>query len=73
MKNSIEIKSNFQINHLIKYLNDFINISVNKIEWKDNLAYISFSDKSTYSMSEEIWHKIQQNVDRLYINYKMTH
>ena len=60
----LKVKTGRELQHFIEYLRDFSNLYVNKSEWHKGFWYITLSDGSKYSLSEEFWTQTQKLVPR---------
>lgn len=56
------IKTQFELDQFIAYLNKFTNLYVTNTEWHKGFWYISFSDGEKYSLSEKNWNIVQNSV-----------
>jgi len=56
------IKTQFELNHFISYLNKFKNLYITNTKWHKGFWYIIFSDGEKYSLSDKNWNIVQNSV-----------
>lgn len=62
----MKVKTTFELDHFIRYLNDFPNIMPNREEYSSekDVWTVYLTDGADYTMTDQYWKIVQDSVDR---------